>query len=118
MELLKVTEQYQRRICSKCGGAAQQVVQDGPKERPWNPADVHKQKQFFLFYFNGRKSVWGQPCFLSRFLPGGEPSGSLPEVSGLPGQNQGWEDHAGHGESSVLLLPAEVSGSRTSQDLN
>lgn len=56
MELLKVTEQYQRRICSKCGDT-QQGFQDGSKEGPWNHPDVHKQKQFFLFYFNRIKSV-------------------------------------------------------------
>lgn len=41
-------------------------------------------------------------------LSGGERAGSVPAVPGLAGQNPSWKDHAGDGESSLLLLPAEV----------
>lgn len=51
-------------------------------------------------------------CFPSRFFPRGERAGGLPEIPGLPGQNQGRENHAGNGKSPVLLLPAEVSDNR------
>lgn len=61
-------------------------------------------------FLRGHRS---RPCSLFRFLPGRERAGSLPEISGLPGQNQGWEDHAGDGKSSLLLLPAEVSSSHS-----
>lgn len=48
-------------------------------------------------------------------FPRGERAGPLPALTGLAGQNQGWKDHAGHGESSVLLLPAEVSNQQVSR---
>lgn len=98
MELLKVIEQYQRRICckysvDKTNNEANAVCTQ--VRIPQISACIHLTS-------------------LCSPLPGGERTGSFPALPGLPGQNQGWKDHAGHGQSTLLLLPTEV-GNKTNR---
>lgn len=58
---------------------------------------------FLNVYKIGRQLL----CLCSSF-PGGERAGTFPALTRLAGQNQGRKDHAGHRESTLLLLTTEV----------